>query len=665
MRFLIIFCLLINVLFAKKDFYYSFINSSGNQISQKKKQELRDGFEIIQNVKNLAKEGKIDEAFEDIKRLKDTNTSSVLNSDIIVTYCDLSLKKVHKRFIMDAEKLLEDALNSSQINSYNLVQAYMLLVEIKLGLNKTKEAKYFANTMIDSFDDELTKTYGKIELAKIYKHMKNYGKSIAILYGILTKTKDKLVATIVADELFDLYLLNNQKEKAQELISQVLKSNIDYYANDSYLANQKINRLIKANMPLYASEILKELLNRATKDEDIESFKFKLANVYMLMYDRTNFYLEKAKELYKDIINDYPKGAYFKKSKMYLDEILMRQGIIKPAVIAQKYESSEAMQQKALMQELINDKKDKKFEKLFRTKKVYMKISDTIAKRFGYKSMKTLFDEINIDMIKDFINQDRCSDMNKALQTSTEETLTKLINDEVLKYKFFECLIESPLQKAYLKVKTTFNSSHNADIYLYLERMAYALKLYDEALIFSTKVEMMGDENILAREFLEQYKILKAKKDTLLLKKFFIYATKNKKYMDENIDNPLIIDFFYDYYFYLLKKGEEKQAFDILQKLYKKQEDVKAHVYSPFVEIELANQAKTQKDTKTALKFLLEAIKNTRRMKADEQVKIYYDILKLYEKQKNEDKKLEYLLKCKEVKGVSKDNLYKKMCNEM
>ena len=58
-------------------------------------------------------------------------------------------------------------------------------------------------------------------------------------------------------------------------------------------------------MPEHAAEILKELLKRTTKEDVIEDFKFKLANTYMIMYDRTNYYLEKAKELYKDIINDF------------------------------------------------------------------------------------------------------------------------------------------------------------------------------------------------------------------------------------------------------------------------------------------------------------------------------------------------------------------------
>ena len=192
----------------------------------------------------------------------------------------------------------------------------------------------------------------------------------------------------------------------------------------------------------------------------------------MLMYDKTNFYLEKAKELYKDIINDFPQGIYSKNSKMYLDEILMRQGFLTPSVVSTKYQDVEAMQQKALLQELMNDKKDKKFELILKTEKVYKKISNEIAKRFGYESINQIFDEVNIELIKDYLAQGKCFELNNILKTSRNETLVKLIEDESVKYDFFECLVEAPYERAYLQIKDTFNKTRDANIYLYLERMA-------------------------------------------------------------------------------------------------------------------------------------------------------------------------------------------------
>jgi tetratricopeptide (TPR) repeat protein len=401
--------LLVNILYAKKDFYYSFIDSSGSQISEQRKQSITDGFDILQNVRNLARDDKIDEAYTLIKDFKEKNKVKVLISDTVILYGELALKKQSKRLILEASNELETSINSSLINQQDLAKAYMVLVELKLEINKIEDAKYFSQIIIDNFDDELTKTYGKISLAKVYKYQRDYSKATKYLYEILTVTQDKRVATLVADELFDVYILDGKLDKANELIAQVLKTNIEFYANDSYLANKKINRLIKAGMPEHASEILKELLLRTTKEDVIEDFKYKLANTYMLMYDKTNFYLEKAKDLYKDIINDFGQGIHAKNSKMYIDEILMRQGFLTPSVVASKYQDVEAMQQKALLQELMNDRNDKKYELIMKTEKVYRKISNEITKRFGYESINEIFDEINIDIIKDYLEQGKCS----------------------------------------------------------------------------------------------------------------------------------------------------------------------------------------------------------------------------------------------------------------
>ena len=532
---------MLNILYAKKDFYYGFIDSSGLQISEQRKQSITDGFDILQNARLLAKDGKIDDAYAQVKDFKEKNKVSILTSDTMLLYADLALKKQSKRLILDASNELETAINSSKINQYDLAKAYMILVELKLEINKVEDAKYFAQIIIDNFDDELTKTYGKISLSKVYKYQRDYARATKYLYEILTETRDKLVATVVADELFDIYILDEKYDKANELITQVLKTNIEYYTEDSYRANKKINRLIKAGMPEHASEILKELLKRTTKEDVIEDFKFKLANTYMIMYDKTNYYLEKAKELYKDIINDYPQGLHAKDSKMYIDEILMRQGFLSPPVVAAKYQDSEAMQQKALLQELMNDKNDKKYELILKAEKVYSKVSGEIVKRFGYQSVAEIYDEINIDLIKDHLAKGKCIELSEILQTSRNETLTKLIEDETIKYAFFECLVESPYEKAYLQIKETFNKTRDANIYLYLEKMAYNLGLIDEALEFSAKVDMVDDKNVLANEFLYRYQILKQKDDSVALEKFFSYTNLNPSFIKVNENSPIII----------------------------------------------------------------------------------------------------------------------------
>lgn len=655
---------MLNILYAKKDFYYGFIDSSGIQISEQRKQSITDGFDILQNARLLAKDGKIDDAYAQVQDFKDKNKVNILISDTMLLYADLALKKQSKRLILEASTELESAINSSKINQYDLAKAYMVLVELKLEINKIEDAKYFAQIIIDNFDDELTKTYGKISLSKVYKYQKDYPRSIKYLYEILTVTKDKMVATVVADELFDIYILDEKYDKANELIAQVLKTNIEFYTEDSYLANKKINRLIKAGMPEHAAEILKELLKRTTKEEVIEDFKFKLANTYMIMYDRTNYYLEKAKELYKDIINDFPQGIHAKDSKMYIDEILMRQGFLSPPVVSAKYQDNEAMQQKALLQELMNDKNDKKYDLILKAEKVYSKISTEIVKRFGYASIAEIYDEINIELIKDYLVQGKCTELSEILQTSRSETLTKLIEDETIKFSFFECMVESPYERAYLQIKETFNKTRDANIYLYLEKMAFNLGLIDEALDFSAKVDMVDDKNVLANEFLYRYQILKQKEDSVGLEKFFSYTNLNPNFIRINDNNPIIIDFYHDYYLDLLKNNNISLANEILNKLYVKQKELKAYIYSPFVETELSRIAKDANNNQKSVDLLLESLQNTRKIKPNDEVKIYYDVLNLYEVLGNKIKKEEYISKCKQVKD-SVDSLYKKMCDEM
>ena len=656
--------LMLNLLYANKDFYYSFIDSSGKQISEEKKQQINDGFDILQNARVLARDGKIDDAYTQVKNFKEKNKLNVLVSDTTLVYAELALKKQSKRILIDAATELETAINSSKINQYDLSKAYMLLVELKVEINKIEEAKYFAQIIIDNFDDELTKTYGKVYLAKIYKHQKDYTKAIKYLYEILSTTKDKMIATVVADELFDIYILDGKHDKANELITQVLRTNIEFYTNDSYLANKKINRLIKAGMPEHAVEILKELLKKTTKEDVIEDFKFKLANTYMIMYDKTNYYLEKAKDLYKDIIDDYPQGIYVKSAKMYKDEILMRQGLLVPTAVASKYPDDEAMQQKALLQELINYKNEKKYEQILKDKKVYNRIANEILKRFAYQDLNEIFDEVNIELIKEYLSHGKCSEINNILQTSRAEILQKLIEDDSVKYIFFECLVESPYQKAYTQIKDTFNNTKDANVYFYLEKMAYNFNLIDEAFDFSSKVEMIGDKKVLANEFLFRYQMLKQKEDPVAMEKFFMYSNMNPNFIKMNENNPLIIDFYHDYYLDLVKNNNLTLANEILNKLYIKQKDVKAFVYSPFVETELARIAKESNNNQKSVDLLLESLQHTRKLEPNDQVKIYYDILNLYDSLGNKNKKAEYILKCKEVKD-SVDSLYKKMCDEM
>lgn len=664
MKFFIFFILIFTFSFAKKDFYYGFIDSTGEQISQKRIQEIDDGFSTISNARQLSKEGKVDEAYTQINALKEQNKVEILYSDIIILYSELAIKKKSKRIIIDAAAELEKAINDSKIHEGDLARAYMVLVELKLNLNKADDAKYFANIIVNNFDNEVINAYGKIFLAKVYKHQKNYDMSIKILYEVLTKTTDLLVATLVADELFDVYVLNDQKKEAYELISKVLEKNMDYYAKDSFLALEKVNRLLNADMPEFAVRILEELLNRTDKPASVEDFKFKLAEIYMKMYDGTEKYLIKARELYKDILNDFAGGIYAEKAKMYIDEILMRQGILEPAAVSAKYPESEAMQQKVLVQELLNHKRQGKYDLILKSKRIYVKISNTIAQRFGYDSVDEIFDEVTIDMIKKYLATGKCFLLNETLNGARTETFQALIEDKTTKDKFFECLVEVPSEKAYNLLKDTFSTSRNATIYLYLERMALSLQNFTDAKSFSAKIDMVDDRKILEKEFLYRFLIKNTVGDSISMDKFFNYAHRNQQFIESNSNNPMIIDFYYYYYLYLMKRELKDEAEVILNKLYKKQKENNAHVYSPFVELELAKIAQTNNKNEESLNLLLDALDYSRKITPNNLAQVYYELIVLYEEFENNIKKDEFINKCKSIEGTT-DSLYKKMCDEM
>ena len=99
MKFIFGLFLLINVLIAQqeKDFYYSFIDSNGQQIPQKVTQTIADGLNYLQYIRSLAQDGKTTEAFSKIKEFKDINKTKVLYSDIMILYSELALKNQSKK----------------------------------------------------------------------------------------------------------------------------------------------------------------------------------------------------------------------------------------------------------------------------------------------------------------------------------------------------------------------------------------------------------------------------------------------------------------------------------------------------------------------------------------------------------------------------------------
>ena len=669
---IVLLILVVSFAYAKKDFFYSFVDNDKSLISNKQKKEILDGNNKLQEIRRYMNEDQLDVALNLMDVFNRMNNISILDSDAVLLHSEILHKMGTKTKAAQADQILETAIHESKINKEHLLAAYRLLVKLKLKINKLDKAEYYAKAMEHIFDDPSSKVYGKVARSQIHIKRREYREAIRILKRELIDTGDLNVATIIADELFDAYLLNKENEKAYELVEKVLEKNLDYYANDSYRALTKVNKLIRADMPKFAIKILQSLLEKATLNESIDNFKFILANTYMLIAGYEKEYLPMAKSLYLDLIKNRDKNPYFKRSKMLLDEIIMREGKFDPQMISAKYSESESMQQKAMMQELINAMEDEKYEQIIKLKKVYSNINKSIINRFGYESLRQIYGIVNFKMVKYFLQSGQCQQLNELIVDIKDDVLLSLIEDDETTDNLFSCMLEEPLLRTYYIAKKTYSVSKNSKVYFYLERIAMMLNKYKDAFEFSQKLDMLNNGDILSQEFLYRFLIYGKKNNNSSMQKFFTYARENQEFIINNETNPLIIDFYYQYYLYLLKQDEENEAFDILNKLYEKQNKMNARVYSPFVELELAKYAKLDDKYDEALEYLKYGLNIKRKrdgksidrkIKKEDLAHIYYEIAKIYEYQGKQNKYKDIIKKCKSLKNV--DSYYKKMCDNL
>jgi len=661
-----------SILEAKKDFYYNFINEDLTQISQDQKEKIVGASNKLKTIRRYVKEGQLELALKTIDIFINMNKIKILDSTAMLLKNEILYKLNTVTKSDEANKLLEMSINNSTINQDDLLEAYRLLVLIKLRINKPKEAEYYAKAIEYSFDDPLSKVYGKVAFAQIHMNNRHYGKAIKILRQELVNTTSLEVATIIADELYDAYILNKQREEAYNLVKKVLNKNIDYYANDSYKALKKVDKLVKSNMSKFAIDILKKLLKNASETDSIDSFKFKLANTYMEIAGFEPEYMPIAKEIYEELIQIKDNNPYFARSKMYLDEIIMREGKFEPAMMAAKYSEYESMQYKAMMQELLNAIEDEKYEQIIRMRKIYNGIYNPIVRRFGYESIEQIYNLVNSRMVQFYLETKQCKQLNTVIKDVSDDVLLLLIQDKNNIDSLFGCMLEEPEERAYRIAKNAYGKAQNSEIYFYLEKIALALNKYKDAESFSQKLDMFSDSKLLSEEFLYRFLINTNKDNPLSMQNFFAYARANQEFVVNNQNNPLIIDFYYEYYLYLLKENEEEEAISILAKLYEKQNEMNARIYSPFVEMELAKYAKLDDDYDTALGYLKYGL-NIKRMKDGKSIDrfiktndlahIYYEIAKIYEYQNRKNRYKAMIKKCQNLKNT--DSFYKKMCDKL
>ena len=476
-------------------------------------------------------------------------------------------------------------------------------------------------------------------------------------------TSDRNEASNIANELFDVYLLDGRKEEAKDVMTQILFLTPSFYSNDFLLANKKVDTLLKLNINDLAIKILKDLILQSKKADLSSKSKFKLANIYMNLYKGEKEYLMNAKILYKNIIDNYPNSELQSDSKMYYDEIRMRQKEITPSKVSEDYIENEDMQNKAILQELLNNYTDLKYEDIVGLRKIYEKIPRKVLNRFNIENTEFYIDSSFYELIKHYIKENECLKLRVLLKDVKQKILENILEEDILKDGLISCIKEEPSKDNYEQLREILKDTKDENIYLVLENIAFGIENIDDAVYYSSKIAGSKNKKLLEEEFLLKYQVLKQKNDSVLFDRFLKDSFSDKNIILNNSNHPMIIDFYYDLYMYFVKNEDEPNAKQTIKDLDMFQNNFKVFIYSPLVEFELSKINKDEKEYKKAIENLLNALENTRNIKSSDEVKIYYELVNLYIQTENKDKKSEYLQKCKDIK--IEDNLYKTMCESM
>jgi predicted negative regulator of RcsB-dependent stress response len=646
-----------SLLCAKESYHFGLINDEGTQIRDKQKEDIINTELSLKKINLLLKDGHITDAHKMMLKFKQKKYPAMFRSYATLLECEILLNRPGKRFAYQAGDILEDAIKKSLINENDLPNAYLLLVNIKLSLNKTKEANYFAAKLMQTYENHPRLfAYGEIARARILMHQSKYKASERVLSRILTKTKDKFVAIKASNLLFSVYILQKQDDKAYNLIQQVLEQDLSYYEEHRAEALELSHRLTKVGMTDLSIKVLQRLVELATLPTSIEQYKFELADTYLAHGD-----LRQAKDLFTDITYKYPQTQYLEKIKIALDEILLREGKLDIEILKRKYRNSTSMKQKIMLKELLNLIRDERFEEIDERKSYFNQINPSIVKRFGYKNLDQIYAMAQKLTLKKYLKEEECAKVKTVLQSASPLIFDVLVDDNVTRPQLFSCLIEEPFEEGYEKVVYLYKDTKDARIIHQLEKIAYSIKNYEDAYKFSRQIEFLNDILVMQEELFDKFLIYRSFRSPAIKDEFYRYVELHPVIIEANLQEPMIVDIFYNYAMYLKMKKRDKKIYRSLLNLYHAQMSLNIRVYSPFVEIELAKYHMKNLEFDKAQKVLYEAL-DVKHIRPKDTDRVYYELSKLF-KQTGEYKKYNFALdKCQ---NSTDDNMWNKLCKKM
>ncbi len=641
--------------FATQDYLYDYVDDRGVQLSlgeQRKFFKEYDGLNIIEEHITL---GEYKEAISKSRQLKSETTNKLIQSKAVLLQYRAILNQDKLKFIIQNEKRFIEDIENNQISEPDLPEAYMMYIDYLIKLNKYKKAKMYASKIIDTYSYPLYQEYGFIYIAKVYIEEGKINQAQVVLNKVLRTTKNVKIASLAAGIQFDIFIKQDKLLKAKSMIENVVKFNITFFANNPNLANDKLEILLKHHMYDVVIDIAKILLKENKNYKMVPSYLYKLATAQLLTLD-----LKSAKENFIKVMHNHRKSKYANKAKIGVDEILLREGKLNPISLASRYKDSPTMQQKILLQELINLKKNKKYKLILQQQKIYKKIVPSIIKSYGLDSIESILNNVRRLLVKQYLNNDRCKELALFLQDNNN-IFEELINQPKLEDKFLTCFSKTKYQDGFDYLYDKYKDTKNENLIYLLEKSAIQIGDYLKAFKLSLKLEKFGSKKLRQQEIIDRFliinniELLKAKDD------FFHYLSNNM-WLIESTQDPMIIDILYQYYHFLENRQSSKnKSLHILHRLYETQNKLNTYVYSPFVEIELSTIEYETKNYKKA-KELLEDVELKNSTKAKKVHRYHYLKSKIFKKLEMDIEFMESIDSCIKSNG---DSMWKELCKKV
>jgi hypothetical protein len=646
------FLLLINI-FAAQDYVYDFLDSEGDQLNLEEQRVFQTQYDGLKIIKENIILGDYKKAKDSALKLIQQTKNKLIKSKTFLLYYTAVFEEQKIITIIKEERKFKKNIENSSILEPDLHAAYLLYTDYLIRLRKFKDATKYASKVMNTYNKPEQKEYGMIYISKIYLAQNKIRFAQNVLNKVLRYTENIEIASLATGIQFDILIKNEEFEKAKDMIRNIVKYNIEFFANNPTLANQKIETLALHEMHDLVIHLAKILLKKNKNKKIIPSYLFKLADAQIVTMQ-----FEEAKKNLKKIIHDYRESDYAIKAKEAMDEILLREGQIKPESLIERYRDSESMQQKILLKELQNQIDAKEYNAALKLEKIYKKIFPNILKRFSMPPMEDIMKNIRALVAKKYLLDNKCSKTITFLKDN-EGVFDVLVKQNNMEEKLLTCLSKNDYTHGFNYLNDKFKLSKDPYTIYLLEKSAIQIKAYKDAMKLSKKIQSFGTKKLRKKEIIDRFIIMNNLKEAVVKDNFFNYID-NQKWLIENNKDPIMVDVLYQYYQFL-EKYKYKGSFKILNDLYKMQNESNIFVYSPFVDIEIATYYYENKQYKKALK-ILESAKVKKTTKKKKVHRFYYLKAKVYNKL---NRKIEYIQSIYECVNIDGDSMWKQLCKKV